>query len=197
LRQDDSYGVLPNGRSREETPAQSETTILLLIVLAIVESSLCAGLRVGTGNPYRRLTICVRSPRKTTIAVAVAEAQKPVGLLMTAELRCRYWTDGLIIGSRTFVLETGAAALNPARPLPPPSRRKTPRDPALPRNTGGVAHLAQWRHDLPVPEVLRPRAKNLVAATRAWATEDSGGWKQGRPVLHDSLAIEVIFRPAE
>ncbi|OGV76944.1 MAG: hypothetical protein A3K19_22590 [Lentisphaerae bacterium RIFOXYB12_FULL_65_16] len=43
-------------------------------------------------------------------------------------------------------------------------------------------------------ECPRPLAKNLAAATQAWAAEDSGGWKQGRPVLHDPLAIEVIFR---
>jgi hypothetical protein len=44
-----------------------------------------------------------------SIAAAVAEAKCPVGLLMTTERRCRYWADGLIIGSKTFVLETAAA----------------------------------------------------------------------------------------
>jgi hypothetical protein len=44
-----------------------------------------------------------------TIAAAVAKAKRPIGLLMTTERRCRYWADGLIIGSKAFVLETAAA----------------------------------------------------------------------------------------
>ena len=44
-----------------------------------------------------------------TIAAAVDDARQPVGRLTTVHRRCRYWTDGLIIGSKTFVLETAAA----------------------------------------------------------------------------------------
>jgi hypothetical protein len=44
-----------------------------------------------------------------SIAAAVAQAKHPVGVLMTTERRCRYWADGLIIGSKAFVLETAAA----------------------------------------------------------------------------------------
>lgn len=64
-----------------------------------------------------------------TVATAVVEARKPVGLLVTAERRCRFWADGLIIGSKTFVLET-ATVLRSAEEL---ARRRllvlrTPRD---------------------------------------------------------------------
>jgi putative transposase len=51
-----------------------------------------------------------------TIEAATSEAKKRPGLLVTARRRCRFWSDGLIIGSRTFVIET-ATAIRSAKDL--------------------------------------------------------------------------------
>lgn len=45
------------------------------------------------------------SPAPSEAAPPAAARRRP-GLLVTARRRCRFWSDGLIIGSREFVLET-------------------------------------------------------------------------------------------
>jgi len=51
-------------------------------------------------------------PSEDTVPT-VTEAGEPEGITITAVRRFRYWTDGLIIGSRRFVLETAAVLRSP------------------------------------------------------------------------------------
>ena len=61
-----------------------------------------------------RLAAAERGESSEAIFAAEEAARKGPGFVLTAARRVRYWSDGAIIGSKLFVRNIAAAAVDPA-----------------------------------------------------------------------------------